>query len=534
METKREPERGAAPSPSPASIVGRLREHLRLDGLGFLPGLTLPEDGPLARVGFSNGTLDTNWVRHFGGRRTAPNAAEVATSIHAALTRYASRPSARAADALEAVMQVPSARQVADAIHERIEGDPVVNRAVAHAAVRDIADRTASSEVLKLAIVLLGVVGDSSDNALFRLVGMHGDFTAISARAIELANRDPVPHLLDLAPATGGWGRVAIIETLLAHRTPAVREYLLTEALVGLSHELASEVAWSIATECDMLGMVTGSPTERQIRAVGATLATLAGSPFKDLGDYADAARACAVLLPKFEPFAASLHDYRLVAALHDRAAVDPGHRASLPWSDQERATVIDLSRRILDRDAWRAAVLEALEDPTRRYEVVRIADRLGIPYRDRLVGWIRQDPLRSYGWYLLCQEVDASTIDDILALAADVLDVGSIATGPADEVGLGPGFERDDCVGSILQVLRGRRGKPGFPGRGEDLLLAALRSRGIRNRRVSLRILEGWPKEWITPRLYEAIDLATGDPTEAVRQDAARLLQGLKRPPLQ
>ncbi len=414
--------------------------------------------------------------------------------------------------------------------------EPIANRSVGHAGVREVAEATGDREALKLCLMLLGAIGDETDNSLLMLVGMHGEFTPFAAMGISRVNPEPATVLLELAPTTTGWGRVTIIEALLRHRTPPVDEYLLRRGFAGLMTELAAEVAWDVATASDLAGAIDiDSPDDELVRGVGTILGTLASSPFKNLGDYPRGVAGTTAFLCHFEPLASTIQDFDLVATLHDRAAVEPGgERTALPWTPEERARVTDLAKAILHRPGWREAVVAAFDEPSSRFLAVRLAKRFDLPTRERLMAWVRDEPLDSSWWYLLCVRPTAVEIDEVLALASEILDVEAIATGPADELGLGPGFERDSCVGFIVQALKGfpslggRPPIPGFPGRGEEVVFAALRSRVVRNRRVAMAALEGWPAESLSPRLRDAVAALTADPNDGAREQAVTLMNSV------
>jgi hypothetical protein len=481
--------------------------------------------------------MDNVYWRHFGGSPSASNAARTAGKIHRVVRAYSARPSAKTERELGRALLVPAAREVSDAVIAAFEHEPVTNRSVAHAGIRQLAETTDQPEVLKLCLVLLGFFGDETDNGLFKLVGMYGDFTPFAAAGISLANHDPSVVLLELAPTTDGWGRVTIVEALLSHRSADVCEYLLRSGFQGLMPELGAEVAWDVATKCDLLGAITGpSPDEDLVRGVGTILETLEKSPFKDLGDYVDGAAATVAFLARFDPLVRTIWDFQTVATLHDRVVGSTeAERAALPWSTEERTAVVTRARPVLDRPEWQGAVVAAFADPTLRFDAVRLAQRFGMPYRERVVAWLREEPLQSAWWYVLCEKPTAEQIDEVLDLAEEILEVDAIATGPADELGLGPEFERDSCVGYILQALRGipsmegRPAEPGFPGRGEGVLLAALQSPVVRNRRVAMSAIEAWAPGSITPRLHERLRaLNAGDPNQEAREQAVALLDRL------
>jgi hypothetical protein len=69
---------------------------------------------------------------------------------------------------------------------------------------------------------------------------------------------------------------------------------------------------------------------------------------------------------------------------------------------------------------------------------------------------------------------------------------LNEIASGPADEIGLGPGFEPHNTLDWMLQLL------DRFPGKGWKLLRAGLQSPVVRNRNWSLRVFRNWQRgDW-------------------------------------
>jgi hypothetical protein len=525
------------------SIVDALQAKLRPDGNGFEDDLRLPDEtAKPGEFGWGHGTLDNMTWRRFPHREN-PDIERQARRIHAALKSYAARPSDARLVELVTTLQGPSAG-LFDEVTAILTEQPIPNRSIAHSGVRRIAETTSRREELKLALVLLGFVGDSSDNGLLKLAGMHGEFTPYAALAISLVNRDPVPALLDLAPATNGWGRVTIIESLLHHDVEPVRDYILRRGFKGLGFELGFEVALWVANQCRLLDAIRGAEDDAElIRGVGDVLYCLAMSPYGEFEQYKDGAAATIEFLRHFEPVADRLGDYGTVETLEHWLKFDvEGEGPVQAWSAEDRASAAGLARAILGKPMWRGAILAALDDPKQRNLAIQLSGGFDLPIQGRVVGWLRENPLDGYLWFRLCNAPTAGQMDEALALANEILDVAAIATGPEESMGLGPGFERHQCVDSLLQALRGlpdgvspRRpnlpDQSGFPGKGEEILLAALRSPVTRQRNVALKAIEAWPQELITPRLYAAVESATYDPVVKTRQQADGLFKKMRRP---
>jgi hypothetical protein len=136
------------------------------------------------------------------------------------------------------------------------------------------------------------------------------------------------------------------------------------------------------------------------------------------------------------------------------------------------------------------------------------------------LIGRLRQDPLDAATWFHAIRQADASTIDEVLALAEALLPLPAIATGPANEMGLGQQYAAHQCLDFVVQDL----GK--WPGHGWNLLAAGLSSPVVRNRNMAINALTNWPRDaWpdaATPALRTAL---LAEPADKIRQRLVDLL---------
>lgn len=118
--------------------------------------------------------------------------------------------------------------------------------------------------------------------------------------------------------------------------------------------------------------------------------------------------------------------------------------------------------------------------------------------------------------------ECDADRIRDVIALAERELPLSSIASGAADQIGLGPGFEDHNCLACIVQEL-GR-----FPGHGGKLIEAGLQSPSIRNRNMSLKALSEWgPDKWPEGMHGLLKKARVGEPNDDVRKRIEDVIAG-------
>jgi hypothetical protein len=124
--------------------------------------------------------------------------------------------------------------------------------------------------------------------------------------------------------------------------------------------------------------------------------------------------------------------------------------------------------------------------------------------------------------WYFVMQTSDPIRIDRVVSLAEERLPLEDIATGPADELGLGPGFQAHGALDFVLQDLRR------FPGKGWRLIRVGLRSPVTRNRNMALRALAAmdrgaWPAEaeLLLRQAWKA------EPNSGTRESMRQILDG-------
>lgn len=116
----------------------------------------------------------------------------------------------------------------------------------------------------------------------------------------------------------------------------------------------------------------------------------------------------------------------------------------------------------------------------------------------------------------------DEERIADVIAFAEQTIDLEKIATGPADEMGLGTGWEHHQCLDYVLQELRK------FPGHGYRLIRAGLRSPVVRNRNMAVAALSAWGHDRWADDLRGALEAAAKiEPDGKVRERMETVLRG-------
>jgi hypothetical protein len=207
---------------------------------------------------------------------------------------------------------------------------------------------------------------------------------------------------------------------------------------------------------------------------------------------YEDATNTCLAFLrgaldaqPDLRYFLAAQDILRYVEE-DSRNAAD---RLKCGWNEDATESVRLRARELVDRPVWEPLVLEQLESAHEEafYRANQAAIALGLNVFDLHWRRVQADPHDSGNWFRIMQAASATHIDPIIEFAEGALPLQSIATGPADELGMGKEFEAHSCLDYILQDLHR------FPGKGRSLILAGLRSPVVRNRHMALNALAEW-----------------------------------------
>ncbi|MGB7329189.1 MAG: hypothetical protein WBD31_30185, partial [Rubripirellula sp.] len=130
--------------------------------------------------------------------------------------------------------------------------------------------------------------------------------------------------------------------------------------------------------------------------------------------------------------------------------------------------------------------------------------------------------PTDSGRWFHVVSQADDERLPQVLQAAASTIDLAAIATGPSDELGLGPGYESHSCLDYLLQEL------PRFPGQGAVFIEAGLKSPVVRNRNMAVAALTEWQADHRDGAPFETLRAAEEiEPDDDVRERMTKVLSG-------
>jgi hypothetical protein len=509
------------------SILEFVRSHVVAGKPGMAKdGDTLPDEERIAQgamIRWAAGAMDGVVTHHMG---QGENDEAVRKMVELVLA-FSRQPTAK--NKLAAYQHIIAERiiSIIDPVIEALLSEKGISHErlyeLAHSFVTESPDR----EPVKFGIAILGLFQQCKNEELFQTLGRHEEFTLFCAVALGNASEDHEEALWTLARNVHGWGRIHVVERLAQTENPAVKNWLLRE---GFRNSVMYEyLAATCARAGGLLSALSQDRVDRELLTAAGEIiqALIAGGPAEGIDDYEDARPVIECYLGQMTSSAETVEDFLHVNSIKSYLDEEDSHwarRYDAGWSSGCRDRLRALCDSILGRAEWVGRVREKLgsENELEFAHADQAAKALGIDTWD--IHWRRlQDkPLDPGRWFYVMVLCDESRMGTVIDLAEANLDLDLIATGAADELGLGHGYEQHSCLDFILQEL-GR-----FPGKGATLIEAGLKSPVVRNRNMAVAALAGWSRaDWprgVEQRLEEA---ARCEPNERAREQMQKALRG-------
>lgn len=509
------------------SILEFVRSHIATNKPGMPEaGYTVPDEDRISqgsKCRWAPGAMDGVTTHHMG---TGENEEAVRRTVELILA-YSQQPTATNKAGVYQHLIAEHIVSLIDPVVEALVNETRINHdrlyELAHSFVTEAPDR----EPVKFGIAILGLFRQPADEELFQTLGRHDEFTLFCAVAITNASEEYDEALWTLARNVTGWGRIHAVERLAHTTKPAIKRWLLRE---GFRNSISYEyLAATCARAGGLLAALSEDRVDRELLTAAGEIiqALVAGGPAEGIDDYEDARPAIESYLGHMASSTETIEDFLHVNSIKGYLNEDDSRwagRYDAGWSAEHRDRLRSVCDSILGRLEWGDRIRAKLssQDEMEFFYANQAAKVLGIDSWD--IHWRRlqekpTDPARWYHVMALCDEDRAGKV---IEFAEANLDLAGIATGAADEVGLGREFERHSCLDYVLQELRR------FPGRGQMLIKTGLKSPVVRNRNMAVAALAGWPREEWSSELERSLKRAAGcEPEEGVRQRMQRALRG-------
>lgn len=498
-------------------------EHIRLHGTASLPDEASLEEK--TKLKWTGGAWDGVLGHHWRGPDEPQRVAEILLALRSLLERADGRTLAALYGLVVQESILPSVDLV---LRELDESLSPLHRGHLLELGRYLVTRAGHREAVKFGIAVVGIVGRSEDLETLTIIGRNEEFTLYVATAMARIAPEPEQALWALAKTVRNWGRIQTVERLKETQNPEIQAWMLRE---GFRNGVMDEYLACICARAGKLHDALKPQIVDDALLDGAAHmihALIRGGPAEDLDDYADAADACEGYVNHvWSRPALGLKHFLTVAALRQLLSEQNGweKRKDSGWTEERRRNLQSLCEDIFSRQTWREQTMQALNaiDEQRFYEGDSAASCLSIDTWEIHFDRVKAAPLdSSFSWYRLLRQTDEPRIDSVLSFAESILPFDRIETGPADELGLGPGFEPHETLDWVLQHLNR------FPKRGWRLIKAGLRSPGVRNRNMAIHALAAWPREsWPSEATSLVLEAHAREPDKNVKGRLTALLEG-------
>ncbi|MFG2001037.1 hypothetical protein ACGFNU_18005 [Spirillospora sp. NPDC048911] len=488
---------------SPISIFEHLSAHLPAAEPGLREGgEALPDEG--AGTMWAPGAQDGVLLYHWGGAAEPREVERLREAVTAAVRGRAGY------DELIETVREARVISVVDDLLGWVRGSGLDPEAIYQLAYR-LATRAGDREAVKLGIALLGLYSADHHRDELLTLGRHDEFTIFAMVALTNSDGDVEADLWDLARNVTGWGRIHLVERLADTGDPLIRDWILRE---GFRNDVMDQyLAGVAATAGDLAGRLADAPDDDLLIAASDLFDVLCedGGPVEGISGYDDGERAAGLFLGHMATRADDLRHYFAVRSLQTYATEHWPHLADRCAEILQRPLWADLARLGLTSD-----------DEAEFYRASRACRMLGVPTLQAHLDRVRDKPYDLRHWHLSMQEADTGTLGQVLALAADLLPLSGIGTGPAEEDGHGPDFAPHRCLDAFLPKL----GE--WPGQGWPIVAAGLASPVVRNRNMAIRTLAAWDQSAWPGQARDAVTAALArEPDPDVRERLRLLLDG-------
>ena len=505
------------------SIYSHISEHISPGAKGLTEGgHRLPDEKDDGGIKWVAGGMDGAFGHHGGGGSEKSRAKLLHRALSVVLEDASAVKLKRLYDQLLQVGVIDFIDPLLERLVEKQDLDAERLEELALWIAKNAPDR----EPVKFAIAVLGAIPGSDHSDLLLTLGRHEELTLYSAVALSSTAGDEAERMLfQLAQHVDGWGRIQIVERLAETRDAEIKKWMLTE---GYKNSVMYEY---LAYTCAVSGGLRAELEKETVApailrgAADIIQSLVTGGPAEDMDDYADGAVVAERYLHHLgaEPKEIGY----LVGVDYIQRFLDEDHanwnaRESRGWTPELQEKLRAQIKAIKALPHWKEVIGAALasEDRLVFSQADQAATAVGIDTWDH--HFARLESGADDGWYFVMQTEDPARIDRVVSLAEKTLPLDSMASGPADEMGLGADWVNHGHLDFVLQDLRR------FPGKGWTLIRTGVRSPVIRNRHMALRALSAWGVDKWPGDAKALLETTLEDePDEDVRKEIRMLLSG-------
>ena len=500
-----------------ASILAFLRADVEANGA--LKATTLP-DTPKKdnEISFAPGLMDAMFGRNDSEQAT--NQLERLTTLISLVAKNGDEDSKAAF--YKAVIETDSVVGIIDAfLQNLVDLELPIEPYLYHYAYQ-LATQTANRKSVKVGIAILGLCQNDEPVEDLKILGLHDEFTLFAAIALSNLSNNAIYDLWELAQKVDGWGKIQLVERLSTMDLPdEIRDWLVYE---GYKNSIMYDY---LVYTCAVNGrlnekMLNDAIDKRLFKAAGDILETLMNDgPTEGLSDYEDAPSVVQNYVRHANAQVLNASTFMILHQL--KAYLEAVQSTDLEgwYQDDLSNCLIDINRLLSSKD-WTVEIKRALKSPD--YEDFwygkQAAQKVGLDIWNFLWRRLEQHPEDCGSWYDVTRNAQAEHAAQIAAHAIQAMPLKEIATGPEDSMGMGPNYQKYESLNAVLEFLEA------YPGVGQELIVAGLKTPMTRTRNLALKTLERWSsKHWSEVIKMELVHLNKIEPNASTLEHLERLL---------
>lgn len=452
------------------------------------------------------GALEGTMIYHFGVGSEGPDAEDVLSALQQVLAK----PDLKTMQGLYDLINHDSPLHYIDDLLKAISDSRDLRADKLNELVLLLCTQSPDRNAVKFAMAVLAFFPHPRSVEVLQVLARHDEFTLYGVVALR-AMVEPKQYAdiwFAMALRVNGWGRIHLMERMPDTMDKTICEWLLRE---GFANSVMNE--YTAVNSAVRGGLADALATEHDdallLSAAEMIYALLNEGPVPGMSVYDDGAKVCLLYLRH-------VLAYQPAHPLHYLTASRIGK-----WAQSEESMETDLSSQLVAISAgvlaltiWDKVIKLALagdEDYAFNVAIEVCRARQEDPF-PALFARQRDNP-ESTLWYPLMQTEDADQASRVCSLAEAQFDLKAMASGPTLSSGMGPKWNSQRHLGSVLQEMKR------FPEMGWPLLAAALRSPVIKNRQMAINALEAWPSDSLSVHRKYIVECANGEPHEEVQQ---------------
>lgn len=512
-----------------SSILGHIESNLDKEGKLTEAGNQLPDEERRYKgenIRWVSGGMDGAFGHH-GGSGNDENAAKKVADL---VKSIAQKNSKSKKVELYNILLKDNLLDFVDPALEKVIASNVSIEPHLHKYGKWLAFESPDRGPVKFGIALLGLIRDKNDTEKITMLGKHEEFTLFSSVALTNTYENPEQELWELAKYVDGWGKIHIVERLGETQNPEIKRWLILD---GYKNSIMYEY---LAYTCAVAGNLKNELSKDEVDEVlldasGDIIeALIAGGPAADIDVYDDGAEVVRLYITHIEKKSDhTLSDFLVLHSIKrylENDDADWKERREKGWADELKADLLIDLHQIISGPKWEKIVLEKQNstDNQEFWQVDQVAGYLGIDLWETHWKRLTEKPTESGLWYNVMKNANIERIDQILSLAVDKLPLDKIATGPADDLGLGQEYNIYSCLDYLLQDL------DKYPTKGFELIKTGLRSPVTRNRNMAITAFSSWGMGNWPEGTKEMLEKAEkSEPNEDTKKNLRNLLNGQK-----